>query len=86
MSRKGQHVTVFIYRNHRDAEAAVRSEKGRGVFTAFNIPKPASLGGILVFTKRNLVAIDVQPNTSKTPNVTRARATPGFWEAVNALP
>jgi len=84
--RRPQHVTVFIYRNHRDAEAAVRREKGHGVFSAFDIPRPASLGGIAVFTKRNIVAIDVTPNISATPNVTRAVATPGFVEAVEGLP
>jgi hypothetical protein len=82
---------VFIYRNHRDAEAAVRRKKGRGVFAAFDIPKPASIGSISVYTKRNIVAIDITPNLSKTPNVARAvfaRAvgTPGFVEAIEGLP
>jgi hypothetical protein len=80
-----RHVTVFIYRSHRDADAAVRSKKGRGVFSAFDIPKPASIGSILVYTKANVVAIDVTPNLSKTPNVSRATGTPGFTEAVEGL-
>jgi hypothetical protein len=84
--RSNQHVTVLIYPNHRAAAAAVRSEKGRGVFAAFDIPKPANVGGILVWLKRNIVAVDVGPNISKRTNVTRARTTPGFSEAVAGLP
>jgi hypothetical protein len=83
--RRPRHV-MFIYRNHRDADAAVRREKARGVFSAFDIPRPVSIGGITVFTKRNIVAIDVTPNISTTPNVTRAVGTPGFKEAVEGLP
>jgi hypothetical protein len=77
---------VFIYRNHRAAAAAVRRKKARGVFSAFDIPRPASIGSVTVFTKRNIVAIDVSPNISTTPNVTRAVGTPGFMEAVEGLP
>ena len=64
----------------------MRRKKGRGVFAAFDIPKPASVGAISVFTNRNVVAIDVTPNLSKTPNVARAVATPGFVEAIEGLP
>jgi hypothetical protein len=84
--RRPRHITVFLYRNHRDADAAVQRKKGRSVFSAFGIPKPANIGGIFVFRKRNVVAIDVTPNISKTPNVGRSIGTPGFVEAVEGLP
>lgn len=84
--RRPRQVTVLIYGSHSDAEAAIRTKKGRSVFTIFGIPQPANVGLVLTFTKRNVVAIDVTPNTSNARNVSTSRATPGFSEAVDELP
>jgi hypothetical protein len=83
--RRPRHITVFLYRNHRDADAAVQGKEGRSVLSAHGIPYTAS-SSIFIFRKRNVVAIDVTPNLSKNPNVGRFVGTPSFVEAVEGLP
>jgi hypothetical protein len=83
--RRPRHLTVFLYRNHLDADAAVQGKDGRSVLSALGIPYPAS-SSIFILRKRNVVAIDVTPNLSKNPNVGRSVGTTGFVEAIEGLP